>query len=170
MGEPGTGSGPDLETADDAARGPAVIAVTADDDRYADVRRRAMDVAANEHAATLFGDPLPSAWCAEGTDDAVPSELDASDLEAAGREPLIRQLREAEDKGIRTTAWLPSSQGLEALATYAREHHATTIVVAQELQAGSELERLVTAASDPVNALRQAAGARLIVVPERSRP
>ena len=179
MGEPGTGSGPDLETADDAARGPAVIAVTADDDRYADVRRRAMDVAANEHArlilydwdaATLFGDPLPSAWSAEGTDDAVPSELDASDLEAAGREPLIRQLREAEDKGIRTTAWLPSSQGPEALATYAREHHATTIVVAQELQAGGELERLVTAASDPVDALRQAAGARLIVVPERSRP
>jgi nucleotide-binding universal stress UspA family protein len=179
MGEPGTGSGADLGAAGGAARGPAVIAVTADDDRYADIRRRAMDVAANEHArlilydwdaATVLGDPLPSAWSADGTDDAVPSELDASDLEAAGREPLIRQLREAEEKGIRTTAWLPSSPGPEALATYAREHHATTIVVAHELHASGELERLVTAASDPVDALRQDAPARLIVVPGPPRP
>jgi len=180
MGERGTGSGPDLKAASDAARGPAVIAVTADDDRYADARRRAMDVAANEHArlilydwdaATVLGDPLPSAWSAEGTDEAVPSELDVSDLEAAGREPLIRQLREAEGKGIETTAWLPSSPGPEALATYAREHGATTIVVAAELHASGELERLVSAASDPVDALRQdAPAARLIVVPEPPRP
>ena len=179
MGEPGTGSGPDREATRDAGHGPAVIAVTADDDRYADVRQTAMEVAAKEHArlilydwdaATVLGDPLPSAWSAEGTEDAVPSELDTSDLEAAGREPLIRQLREAEGKGIQTTAWLPSSPGPEALATYAREHHATTIVIARELHASGELERLVTAASDPVDALRQEAPARLIVVPEPPRP
>ncbi len=179
MGEPGAGSGPDREATGDAARGPAVIAVTADDDRYADVRQTAMEVAAKEHArlilydwdaATVLGDPLPSAWSAEGTDDAVPSELDASDLEAAGREPLIRQLREAEGQGIQATAWLPSRPGPEALVTYAREHHATTIVVAKELQASGELERLVSAASDPVDALRQDAPARLIVVPELPRP
>ena len=179
MGVPGTGSGPELDAAHDAPRRATVIAVTSDDDRYADVRRTAMDVAVEEHArlilydwdaATVLGDPLPSAWSAEGTEDAVPSELDASDLEAAGREPLVRQLREAEAKGIQTTAWLPSSPGPEALATYAREHQATTIVVAQELHASGELERLVTAGSDPVDALRQDAPARLIVVPESPRP
>jgi len=178
MGAPSTGSGPDLDAADDADRGPAVIAVTSDDDRYAYVRRAAMDVAAKEHtrlilydwdAATVLGDPLPSAWSADGTDEAVPSELDASDLEAAGREPLIRQLQEAEAKGIQTTAWLPSSPGAEALVTYAREHHATAIVVAQGLHANGELERL-TGASDPVDALREDAQARLIVVPEPPRP
>jgi len=174
MGAPGTGSGSDLDAADANARGPAVIAVASDDDRYADVRHAAMDVAAGEDvrlilydwdAATVLGDPLPSAWSAEGADEAVPSELDASDLEAAGREPLIRQLREAQGRGIRTTAWLPSSPGPEALVTYAREHGAVAIAVPQELHSNGELERLVTAASDPVDALRQEAPARLIVVP-----
>jgi len=179
MGEPATRSGPDLAASENPARSPAVIAVTADDDRYADVRRTAMDVAARDgsrlilydwDAATVLGDPLPSAWSAEGTDEAVPSELDASDLEAAGRAPLIGQLRDAEAMGLKATAWLPSSPGHEALVTYAREHGARTIVVAQELHAGGELERLVTGGSDPVDALRQEAPARLIVVPEAPRP
>jgi len=179
MGAPGTGSGPELDATDDARRRATVIAVTSDDDRYADVRRTAMDLAVGEDArlilydwdaATVLGDPLPSAWSAEGTEDAVPSELDASDLEAAGREPLIRQLREAEARGIQATAWLPSSPGPEALAAYARDHQATTIVVARELHASGDLERLVSAGSDPVDALRQDAPARVIVVPEPTRP
>ena len=103
MGEPGTGSGPDREATRDAGRGPAVIVVTADDDRYADVRRTAMEVAAKEHArlilydwdaATVLGDPLPSAWSAEGT-RATPSR--ASSTRPISRRPVesrsIRQLR-----------------------------------------------------------------------------
>ena len=50
---------------------PVVVAVTADDDRYAQTRAAAMQIAAEDgaklllydwDAATVLGDPLPSWW------------------------------------------------------------------------------------------------------------
>ena len=136
--------------------GAVVLAVTADDDRYAAVRAEAVRLAAeldgrlilyDWDAATVLGDPLPSNWSGEGSADDVPSELDEADLEAAGRSKIAAQVAEARTAGVPTTAWLPSTPGAQPLTAYAREHGVSTIVVARDLEAAGELERLATAAS-----------------------
>jgi hypothetical protein len=122
--------------------GASVVAVTADDDRFVGSRYAAMDLAAREHAELilydwaspmLLGDPLPSVWSADGTDKTVPDRLDEEELEAAGRASIARQVAEANAAGVPATAWLPSERGGEALARYARDHHAIAIVVPAEL-------------------------------------
>ena len=122
--------------------GASVVAVTADDDRFAASRYAAVDLAARENAELilydwespmLFGDPLPSVWSADGTDKAVPDRLDEEALEAAGRASIARQVTEAKAAGVPATAWLPSERGGEALVRYARDHHAIAIVVPTEL-------------------------------------
>jgi len=74
-----------------------VLAVTADDDRYARSRRVAMDIAARDDAhlilydwdsATILGDPLPTEWSAAGAAEDVPTQLDRAALEAAGRSAI----------------------------------------------------------------------------------
>jgi len=117
---------------------PTVIAVTADDDRYTASRRAAMDLAKRESAelilydwdsATVLGDPLPSVWSADGTDNEVPDRLDESALEAAGRHPIAIQVEEAKAAGVAATAWLPSEKGTDALLKFGHEHGAVAIVV-----------------------------------------
>jgi hypothetical protein len=116
-------------------------------------------------AATVLGDPLPSEWSAEGTADDVPTELDEAALEAAGRAAIAAQVSEARAAGVQTTAWLPSKPGAESLTAYAREHGVTTIVVARDLEAAGELERLATATSDPAEGVRENAEATVVLVP-----
>ena len=108
-----------------------VLALTADDDRYAAVRAAAEDAALRDGAALilydwdapmLLGDPLPSVWSADGTDKAVPDRLDAEALEAAGRSAIADQVRQAGSRGIEVSAWLPSTHEAEALAQYAVDH------------------------------------------------
>jgi len=153
---------------------PAVLAVTADDDRYATTRAEAVRIAAEQggrlilydwDAATVLGDPLPSAWSAEGTDADTPSELDEGDLEAAGRAPLIDQLADARRAGIPATAWLPSEPGPDAMVRWAREHGVTTIVVPDDLKAKGELERLAAATADPAKDVEADSPVRVVVVP-----
>ena len=102
----------------------SIVAVTADDDRYATSRRAAMTLAEREdaelilydwEAPMLLGDPLPSVWSADGTDEAVPDRLDEEALEAAGRAAIARQVTEAKAAGLRASGWLPSEKGSEAL-------------------------------------------------------
>jgi len=156
------------------AAGPAILAVTTDDDRYPHVRQEGTRLAARQggrlilydwDAATVLGDPLPSVWSGEGTDKDVPSELDEHDLEAAGRAPLIAQLGDARRAGVPATAWLPSKPGSEALITWAREHRVATIVVPEDLQAAGELERLAAGAGDPARAVEAESPVRVVVVP-----
>ena len=150
-----------------------VLAVTADDDRYATTRAEGVRLATEQggrlilydwDAATVFGDPLPSNWSADGTTEDTPTELDEAALEAAGRAPIATQVADARRAGVDTTAWLPSEPGPEALATYAREHGVGTIVVPGDLEAAGELERLATAAADPAEGVREQADARVVVV------
>jgi len=154
-----------------------VLAVTADDDRYATTRAEAVRLATEQggrlilydwDAATVFGDPLPSAWSADGTAEDTPTELDEGALEAAGRAPIAAQVAEARRAGVDTTAWLPSEPGPEALATYAREHGVRTIVVPRDLEAAGELERLATASSNPAEGVREEADARVVLVPAQA--
>lgn len=121
----------------------SVIALTADDDRFAASRRAAMDLAEREGAELilydwespmLLGDPLPSVWSADGTDTAVPDRLDEKALEAAGRAAIAEQVTEAKAAGLRASGWLPSKRGADALFKYAQDHDAIGIVVPADLK------------------------------------
>ena len=84
-------------------------------------------------APQLLGDPLPSFWSAEGTEEAVPDRLDEAWLEKAGRGEVAGQVRESTAAGVPTSAWLPSKHGMDAMAMYARDHLARTVVVPRDL-------------------------------------
>ncbi|HEV8403551.1 MAG TPA: hypothetical protein VGQ31_11000 [Candidatus Limnocylindrales bacterium] len=140
----------------DRARGStdsSVIAVTADDDRFAASRRAAMDLAENAGAELilydwespmLLGDPLPSVWSADGTDTAVPDRLDEKALEAAGRAAIAQQVGEARAAGLRASGWLPSERGADALFKYAQDHKAIGIVIPADLKGSLEASESTT--------------------------
>jgi hypothetical protein len=120
-----------------------VIGVTADDDRFDTTRRAAMSLAKDEgaelilydwDAASKLGNPLPSVWSAEGTDEDVPDRLHEQELEAAGRAAIAQQVAEARAAGLDASAWLPSEHGPKALVQYARDHNAVGVVVPDELR------------------------------------
>jgi hypothetical protein len=172
-------TGQPLDPATRRVRGsaaPAVVVVTGDDDRFRAARVEAVRLAAGAghrlilydwDAATVLGDPLPSQWSGEGTEEAVPSELDEGDLEAAGRAPIARQVRDARRAGVDATAWLPSERGPEALIRWAREHGATTIVVPDDLDEPGKLERLAAGTGDPAEKVEEESPVRVVVVPKR---
>ena len=117
-------------------------------------------------AATLLGDPLPSIWSGEGTEEAIPSELDVSQLEAAGRAPIAQQVRDARRSGVEATAWLPSKPGPDALMEWARDHGATTIVIPEDLGEHGKLEQLA-AGPDPAGTVEAQSTMRVVVVSKR---
>ena len=106
-----------------------VIAVTGEDDRYAGVRRAAIDRARDDRATLILYDldaagsplesPVPTGWSAEGTEEDVGDRLGPEELEAAGREVIARQVEEARRAGIDAWGWLPSDKGRDALVEYA---------------------------------------------------
>jgi hypothetical protein len=154
--------------------GPAVLAVTGDDDRYQRTRSEAVRIAAREgsrlilydwDAATVLGDPLPTIWSGEGTDQATPNELDEGELEAAGRAPIAKQVRDARRAGVEATAWLPSKPGPDAMMAWARDHGATTIVVPEDLGEHGKLERLA-AGQDPAGTVEAQSPIQVVVVPK----
>ena len=154
----------------------AVLAITSDDDRFRATRVEAVRIAAGAgsrlilydwDAATVLGDPLPSSWSAEGTDTETPSELDERALEAAGRAPIARQVRDARRAGVEATAWLPSEPGPDAMVRWAREHGAGTIVVPDDLDERGKLETLATGTTDPAKAVAEQSPVRVVVVPKR---
>jgi hypothetical protein len=160
---------------DDPSRRQAVLAVTGDDDRYRRTRTEAVRIAAGQgsrlilydwDAAMVLGNPLPSIWSGEGTEQDVPSELDEAELEAAGRAPIAQQVRDARRSGVQTTAWLPSRAGPDALIAWARDHGATTIVVPEDLNETGKLERLV-AGGDPAETVTSDSPMRVVVVSKR---
>jgi hypothetical protein len=149
-----------------------IIAVTADDDRYAPCRHVAMDLAIRDgarlllydwDAAAVLGDPLPSDWSADGTKERTPDDLEPRDLETAGRAPIARQLEEALARGVDAVAWLPSKPGAGALAEYARDRGASTIVVPPDLQPAGALEQMAEGDAEPLGTMNRAASARIVV-------
>ncbi len=155
-----------------------MIAITADEDRYQEVRRAAMDIATERSAslilydwdaATVLGAALPTEWSADGAEEDVPERLDVAALEAAGRAEVGDQVKEAVQRGIDATAWLPSSTGADALLAYAERQGASVIVVPAELHAKGGLERITEGATKPVDAVRDKAAAKVVVVPAATR-
>jgi hypothetical protein len=159
-----------------------MIAVTADDDRYAAARRKAMDLALaggltlilyDWDAPTLFGDPLPTWWSGEGSEGLFSHRLDQTRLRAAGRAAIADQVAEAEVLGIEVFGWLPSDHGPSPLAMYAREQGVATIVISASLEAASGLGVLLNGTDQPAAALAAETSARVIIIPDddgRGRP
>jgi hypothetical protein len=112
-----------------------VIAVTGEDDRFAPVRKAAMERALEQHATLILYDidavesplesPLPTGWSAEGTEDGVGDRLGPEELGAAGREAISRQVVDAR-------RWLPSDKGRDALVEYAARQPAALVIAPKD--------------------------------------
>ena len=128
-----------------------IIAYTSEDNSFPEVRNAAMETARTSEArlilydidaATPFAKPLPTAWSAEGGEDHVPNRLTTADLERAGRPELMKQLQSALSMGIDAYAWLPGDVGGDALAEYADQQGADLIMMPEEMQDPSLIDRL----------------------------
>ena len=115
-----------------------IIAVTGEDDRFEPVRTTAMARAREARATLILYDvdaptgPLesqtPTSWSAEGTEEDAADRLGPEELEAAGREPIARQVAAAREQGIDAWGWLPSDSGREALIEYAADQPGARIL------------------------------------------
>jgi hypothetical protein len=136
-----------------------VIAVTGEDDRFAPVRRAAIERAKAAHATLILYDidavesplesPTPTEWSAEGTEEDVGDRLGPEELEAAGREPIALQVEEARKQGVEAWGWLPSDKSRDALVEYATKEPGA-IVLAPEGDADLDLGDLPEAELVPV--------------------
>ncbi|MGE5596543.1 MAG: universal stress protein [Hyphomicrobiales bacterium] len=115
-----------------------IIAVTSEDGRFDALVQKAKETAARSEArlilydldaADMFASPLPTEWSGERDRDRFGDKLDVQHLEAAGREPIAAQVREARAEGIEAFGWLPSKKGADALAEYAEQQNADLIMV-----------------------------------------
>ncbi len=151
-----------------------LIVVTSDKDEFASARRKAMDLAHASgqimilydwDAPTLFGDPLPTWWSGEGSESQFSRRLDQIQLRAAGRAAIADQVADAEALGIRAFGWLPSDHGPAALAAYAQEQGALTVVISAALEDLAGLDALLNG-DRPAEALDAQTPATVIVVEE----
>jgi nucleotide-binding universal stress UspA family protein len=116
-----------------------IIAIAGEDDRYAHVRRRAIERARATGATLVLFDvdarpsplesPLPTNWSGQGEEEQFGDRLSIQDLEAAGRRPIADQVREAEAAGVQAFGWLPDSASADALRDYAARQRADLILV-----------------------------------------
>jgi hypothetical protein len=150
----------------------AVLVVTGDDDQFSAARRQAMDLARRDgralilydwDAPTLFGDPLPTWWSGEGSEDIFSRRLDSVRLRAAGRAAIADQVDEATRAGIDAFAWLPSDHGAAAVAAYAKEQGASLIVISAALEELKGLDAVVNG-SHPAETLTTESRALVLVV------
>ena len=146
----------------------AIVAVTAEDDRYASARHVAARLAKERDrpvilydfdAASAFEEPLPTWWSSDGWENRFPDRLDDQQLDAAGRGPIANQVRELRAAGVEAFGWLPSEKGPDALAGYVNDQGASTVVVPRDVAELDGLEALLAGASgaDPVEAGARAA-------------
>jgi len=114
-----------------------VIAVTGEDDRFAEIRKAAAERALEEHATLILYDmdaavsplesAMPTGWSAEGTEEDAGDRLGPEELEAAGHEGIARQVRAARAEGLDAWGWLASDTSREALLEYAAGEPAARI-------------------------------------------
>ena len=124
-----------------AAPSPTILAVVSEDGSDA-VRRRASELAREQGAELILWDadagsgllesPLPNQWSAHGEEEQFGDRLSINDLEAAGRAPLARQLRELQEGGVRASAWLPEKNNAETLRDYAAQQGARLVVIGED--------------------------------------
>ena len=134
-----------------------IIAYTAEDDRFAPLRRAAVETAQAAQArlilydidaAQLLASPRPNEWSGDGADQEFPSLLMPDDLERAGRHAIATQVREARNAGVDAYAWLPAKKGADALAEYADEQGADLIMMPHAMEEAGLFDRLRGATVD----------------------
>jgi nucleotide-binding universal stress UspA family protein len=91
-------------------------------------------------AASRFAEPLPTVW--SGDQDRSLSCLSPEQLEAAGRQRLAEHVRAARALGVDAFGWLPSSRGAAALAEYVHQEGADLVIIPDDLEDRSLIERL----------------------------
>jgi hypothetical protein len=150
-----------------------VIAVTAEDDRFSHARRAGARLAGrsgsplilyNVDAASLFNEPMPSNWSAEGAGEQFGPRLTAEQLERLGRGPIARQVEQAGSQGIEAYGWLPTSHGPGPLAEYAREQSALAVIVPAEHEDCDAFCAVLAGTFKPVEKLAETAPTRVVVV------
>lgn len=149
-----------------------IIAVTGDSEHDVAVRQKAIELATARGSAlilydwdapTFLGAPLPTWWSGEGSEGLFSHRLDQTKLRAAGRASIADQVAEAETHGIEAFGWLPSEHGPGALAAYALEQSASTVVVSAALREVGGLDGLLHGA-DQVAALDASTPSCVVVV------
>jgi hypothetical protein len=151
----------------------AIVAVTAEDDRFAAARHLAADLARERElpvilydfdAASLLDEPLPTWWSSDGWENRFPDRLDEKQLEAAGRAAIADQVRELRASGIDAFGWLPSDHGPEALAKYLNDQGASTVVIPRDLAELNGLEALLAGGStEPAQVVQEHAAANVVI-------
>ncbi len=126
-----------------------IVAVVSEDGSEP-VRHRAIELARESGGGLIFWDadaggrlledPLPNELSADGEEEQFGERLSVRDLEAAGRAPMARLVREAEEAGVQAWGWLPSDQKPDSLRDYASRHGVGTVVVERGRSITGELE------------------------------
>jgi hypothetical protein len=116
-----------------------IVAVTTEDDSHAAVRKRAAALArhggstlilwAADASLSALESPLPTGWSGDGEEEQFGDRLGPNDLEAAGHEPLARQVGQLRADGIDAWGWLPDTADADHLAAYAVDQGATLVLV-----------------------------------------
>ena len=116
-----------------------IIAVTSADDGHLAVRQRAIALARDAGSTVILWardadlspleSPLPTGWSGDGEEEQFGDRLGPSDLEAAGRAPLARQVAELRDAGIDAWGWLPDTADAAHLAEYAADQGAQLVLI-----------------------------------------
>lgn len=92
-------------------------------------------------AASRIGAPLPTFWSADGSEELIGDTLSPDDLDRAGRAEMAGHVRTALGAGIQASAWLPASRSADTLAEYADKIGADLIIVPDDLDDRSILDR-----------------------------
>ena len=116
-----------------------IVAVTAEDEAHATVRKRAAEVArhvgstvilwAADAAASPLESPLPTNWSGDGEVEQFGDRLGPNDLMASGHEALAMQVGELRKDGVDAWGWLPETADATHLATYATEQGASLVLL-----------------------------------------
>lgn len=122
-----------------------IIAYTGEGERYWPLIEKSIDLANARSArlifydtdsASMFANPLPTWWSADGEEEQFPNRLTPEHLEKAGQDELKRRVEHARGLGVDAYGWLASKRDADALAEYAQEQRATLIVVPSTLDDG----------------------------------
>jgi hypothetical protein len=121
------------------ARHATIVAVTAEDDAHAVVRKRAAEVGrhvgstvilwASDASVGPFESPLPTNWSGDGETEQFGDRLGPNDLIASGHEVLAMQVGELRKDGVDAWGWLPETADATHLATYATEQGASLVLL-----------------------------------------
>jgi hypothetical protein len=150
-----------------------IIAVTAEDDRYQHAREAGTRLARrrgvplilyNLDAASLFNEPMPSNWSAEGAGEQLGSRLTADQLARLGRAPIARQVEQAGRSGVEAYGWLPTSHGPDPLAEYAVEQAAQAVIVPAEQEDCDIFCAVLAGTFEPVEKLAEETPVEVFVV------